>query len=216
MRNRLLWSLALATTAGGVLAGAAIAQRGGAPAAPAPQAAAAPKPPESAGRRPVPPEDAAAVAEFQKRLEAYVAVHKKAEGMLKPLPKEATPQQIDANQRALGELIVKLRPGARQGDIFTPGMQTIVKRLLARVFNGPQGKLLRASVMDENPVGTRITVNGRYPDDVPLSTMPPEVLQNLPELLEELEYRFVGDRLTLVDVHAHTIVDFVSNALPGA
>jgi hypothetical protein len=40
------------------------------------------------------------------------------------------------------------------------------------------------------------------------------VLQGLPALPEELEYRFIGNRLILMDVHAHLIADFVDNALP--
>jgi hypothetical protein len=46
--------------------------------------------------------------------------------------------------------------------------------------------------------------------------MPPEVLAILPELPEELQYRFVDRRLALVDNHAHIIVDFVDNALPSS
>ena len=59
-----------------------------------------------------------------------------------------------------------------------------------------------------------LTVNGRYPDTVPLSTVPPQVLQNLPTLPEDLEYRFVGRRLILLDTHAHTIADYMDRALP--
>jgi hypothetical protein len=66
--------------------------------------------------------------------------------------------------------------------------------------------------MDENPVGTAIQVNGRYPDTVPLSTMPPDVLAALPPLPEDMEYRFVGNRLILLDTKAHIIVDFVADA----
>ena len=44
--------------------------------------------------------------------------------------------------------------------------------------------------------------------------MPPQVLQTLPELTEDLEYRFIGDWLILLDTHAHVIADFIENALP--
>jgi hypothetical protein len=60
----------------------------------------------------------------------------------------------------------------------------------------------------------KIAVNQPYPDQIPLSTMPPQVLQWLPKLPEELEYRFVADRLILMDVHAHIIVDYIEGALP--
>jgi hypothetical protein len=68
--------------------------------------------------------------------------------------------------------------------------------------------------MDENPTGLNIAVNERYPDEVPLSTMPPEVLEFLPKMPEELEFRFVGRDLIIMDPHAHLIVDFVRNAIP--
>jgi len=36
----------------------------------------------------------------------------------------------------------------------------------------------------------------------------------LPKLPEDLEYRFIGDRLVLHDIHADTIVDVIENAFP--
>jgi hypothetical protein len=70
--------------------------------------------------------------------------------------------------------------------------------------------------MDENPGTMKLRVNTRYPDTVPLSTVPPQVLQGLPDLPEEMEYRFIGNGLILNDVHAHLIADFVEDALPHA
>jgi hypothetical protein len=90
----------------------------------------------------------------------------------------------------------------------------VIKRLLATIFGGPEGAELKASIMDENPVGVRLAVNGRYPDSVPISTVPPEVLQTLPKLAEDMEYRFIGDQLILLDTHAHVIADLIENALP--
>jgi hypothetical protein len=40
------------------------------------------------------------------------------------------------------------------------------------------------------------------------------VLQTLPKLTEDLEYRFIDDWLILLDVHAHVIADFIPDALP--
>jgi hypothetical protein len=71
--------------------------------------------------------------------------------------------------------------------------------------------------MDENPVtpaAIKLTVNSRYPDTVPLTTVPPQVLQTMPKLTEDLEYRFIGDALILLDVHAHVIADFIEDVLP--
>ena len=44
----------------------------------------------------------------------------------------------------------------------------------------------------------KLAVNSRYPDEVPLSTMPPQVLAMLPKLPDDLEYRFIGTRLILL------------------
>jgi hypothetical protein len=158
--------------------------------------------------------DAAALATMNDRLRAYVELHQKLERSLPKLPDNATPKQIDTNQRQLEALMRKTRSDAKQGDLFTPEAQPVIKRLLASVFGGPEGKQLKDSIMDENPVDVKVVVNGRYPDTVPVSTVPPQVLQTLPHLSEDMEYRFVGDRLVLVDVHAHTIADYIDDALP--
>ena len=154
---------------------------------------------------------------MNERLKEYVNLHMKLEQSLPKLPQEATPEQIDKNQRAFEHLIREARTTAKPGDIFTPEARPVIKRLLATVFGGPEGKQLKASIMDENPVdpvALKLTVNGRYPDTVPLTTIPPPVLQTLPQLTENLEYRFVGDWLILLDTHAHVIADFIDNALP--
>jgi hypothetical protein len=53
-----------------------------------------------------------------------------------------------------------------------------------------------------------LKVNARYPADAPLPTVPPNLLANLPQLPEDLEYRIIGRDLILRDVHANLIVDF--------
>jgi hypothetical protein len=184
------------------------------PAPPAPAAPAAPQPPAPTEGQPV-NADAKELETMLQRIDEYVKLHKELEDKLPKLSDEATPEDIDKNQRALARLIQEKRRGAKPGDIFTAEAQTVIKRLLARVFAGPDGAALRASIMDENPTGIKLTVNGRYPDAVPLSTVPPQVLQGLPKLPEEMEYRFINRHLILMDVHAHIVVDFVENALPN-
>jgi hypothetical protein len=166
---------------------------------------------------PLTPAEATALATMNDRLKEYIELHRKLEQSLPTVPKEATPEQIDANQRAFETLLRKARASAKPADIFTPEARPVIKRLLATIFGGPDGKQLLSSIMDENPVdpvALKLRVNGRYPDSVPLSTIPPPVLQTLPQLTEDLEYRFVGDWLILLDTHAHVIADFIDDALP--
>ena len=157
--------------------------------------------------------DARALADVQARIAAYVALHRKLEDTIFKLSKDSTPEEIDKHHRALAQLLQQARRGAKAGDIFTPPATTVIRRLLDSVFGGPDGAALRASIMDENPGLLKIKINGGYPDSIPLSTMPPQVLEGLPRLPDELEYRFLGDRLILMDVHARTIVDLIDKAL---
>jgi hypothetical protein len=172
-----------------------------------------PAPLPAAAAQPVNP-DAKALAGFLQRVNEYVALHQRLENSLPHLSKESSPQEIDTHQRALGQMLQRERRGAKPGDIFTPEAGAVIKRLLTKVFGGPDGPALKASIMDENPGIPDLKANQRYPDTVPLSTIPPQVLQGLPKLPEEMEFRFIGNTLILMDVHAHIIADLLPNAFP--
>jgi len=165
--------------------------------------------------RQAPSPDSPAAAEFVKRVDAYVTLHRKLEATLPARPDKPTPEQIDQAQRGLFTLLQSARSNARQGDLFTPAMTTFVKGVLAPLLEGPAGDRLRASLMDENVKELPLKVNQRYPDGIPLATMPPRLLKALPELPEQMEFRFVASQFVLLDTHAHLIVDFIPNALPA-
>jgi hypothetical protein len=186
------------------------------PAPPATNASPAEAPPTKRVVGPLSDADAAALATMNDRLKDYLALHTKLEATLPKLPPDATPIQIDANQRQFEALIRKTRAAAKQGDIFTPEAQPVIRRLVATVFGGPEGAALKKAITDESPErkGQPLVVNARYPDDVPVSTVPPQILQTLPKLTEDLEYRFVHDDLILLDSHAHVIADFIPNVFP--
>lgn len=161
--------------------------------------------------------DAKTMAEFTERTEAYAVLHRKVESGLTKRSDSSTPQEIDRHQREFATAMAAARAGAKQGDLFSPSMQAVARRLMERLFQNAQSRRqLRESVMDDNPPPSqvRVAVNARYPDAVPLSTMPPEVLKNLPPLPKEVEYRFVGDTLILLDPDAHIVADFVLRVLP--
>jgi hypothetical protein len=158
--------------------------------------------------------DAAAYDAFGKRVAAYVALQKKFTATLPTVPEKATPKQIDDYQRNLARLIMDARKGAKQGDVFGPDVPALIRKALAPLFKGPEGARVRAAIIDE-PHPVVPVVNSPYPDEVPLSTMPPDVLKALPKLEEGLEFRFVDRHLILLDVKAHVIVDVVPNAMPA-
>jgi hypothetical protein len=151
---------------------------------------------------------------FETRVKDYLGMREKLVAGLPKLPKQATPEQVDKNQRVLGELVRAERTQAQRADFFSPGVEGLVRRTLKAVLAGPGGKTIEDSIMDENPGVPNLKVNDRYPDSVPLSTMPPQVLEPLPKLAEDLEYRFIGKRLVLLDAQAHIILDFTNDVLP--
>lgn len=157
--------------------------------------------------------NAAVISAFMKRVDAYVAVHKKHEDTLPKLSKDATPQQIDQHQRALLTLMQEARKNARPGELLTPAMQRVIRNLLRPIFAGQAGLQIKNEILDKEYKGdVKVAVNGRYPDEVPISTMPPQVLEGLPKLPEELEYRFIQHTLILFDPHAHIIADYMVRA----
>jgi hypothetical protein len=166
------------------------------------------------GTAPLGPSEHQTAEAFEARVRVYRTLEQKLKATLPKLPKQATPEQVDENQRALGALIKSARSGAKRGELFTPDLEALVKKILATVLGGADGKTIKASIMDENPGVPNLSVNDRYPDAIPLSTMPPQVLKALPKLEEELEYRFIGERLVLMDARAHIIVDFTGDVLP--
>lgn len=159
-------------------------------------------------------DESQAVQDFEANLAKYLSLHRELETGLPVLPTKATPDQVDSNQRALSALIRTARPDAQQGDFFSPSMQALVARALASALAGSGNRASLDSITDDNPVLPGLAVNDRYPETLPLSTMPLEVLTALPRLEEGLEYRFAGDRLILMDTHANLIIDFTGNVLP--
>ena len=153
------------------------------------------------------------LSKFGNRVKTYVEQRNKLEDTLKDLPKQTDPASADRHQRALQKLVQTSRSSARQGDVFTTDMQQLVRRLLRPIFSGRSGRQIRDEIHDNEYKGNApLAVNARYPDEVPLSTVPPQVLQALPKLPGELEYRFIGTNLILFDPHAHIIVDYMDRA----
>jgi hypothetical protein len=156
--------------------------------------------------------DAAALATMTARVNAYRTLRQRIISDIGPLT-PGTPRDIDVYQRAIEARLRSERRGARQGDIFTLQSQPVIKRLLAAVFAQPDGQQILSSITDVTVSGVALSINGRYPDSAAVSTMPPQVLQTLPELGEGLQYRFVGGALILFDSHARIILDFILSVL---
>ena len=160
-------------------------------------------------------QDAQLILEFQKRVEAYLDVHKKADTSLKEVPNTAPREMVTAHQRALQRSIANARANAEQGDIFTQPIRAYFRRQITRALAGTDAADLRASIMEENPGPIQLRINGAFPGSVPMTTMPPQILAAMPKLPRELEFRFTGNRLILLDAHAQLVVDFMDDAIPN-
>jgi len=158
--------------------------------------------------------DAAAIADFLKRVEAYAALRQKVDGTLKEPARDGRPEAFADHEIEFARLMQKERPYAKAGDVFTKPMRNIIRRLLAGVFRGPAGREIKKSILDEETRHLTFKVNAQYPEGAPLSTMPLQILQGLPKLPEGLEYRFIGERMILLDSHARLIIDVIDRVFP--
>jgi hypothetical protein len=151
---------------------------------------------------------------YKQRVDAYVALHKKVESMLQEPSLDGRPEAVVEHQREFAKLMQKERPNAKAGDIVTKPMRNVIRRLLASVFRGPDGREVKRSILDTYTGNVILRVNWPYPDNAAYSSVPLAILQGLPPLPDALQYRFVGERLILLDPHARLVADIVEKAFP--
>ena len=149
-----------------------------------------------------------AFGDFSQRVEQYLKLRK-------ALPDVRTTkhqEEIVDRRQALAQAIRESRTGAKQGEIFTP---EISKQFLGVIRNTLQGSNVRKTIRQGDPVpGLHLSVNGAYPENLPLTTVPPTLLRRLPQLPERLAYRIVGHDFVLQDTEARLVIDFIPGALP--
>ena len=73
--------------------------------------------------------DALVLVDFQKRIDAYMAIHKAAAKDSLPIKETNNPAEIKAAQQALGAKIRAARADAKPGDILTPEIRNKFRRL---------------------------------------------------------------------------------------
>ena len=153
--------------------------------------------------------DTEALEEFTERVQEYVELRRKAGAGLPPRRVTRNPEEFRDAEEELAERIREVRANAQRGEIFVPPIESGVKRLM--ILEVDSATL--AAITEDNPGEFALEVNKKYPDGLPLSTVPPNVLKLLPRLAEGLEYRFVGRHLILRDTQANVIIDHIPYAL---
>jgi hypothetical protein len=160
--------------------------------------------------------DAAALAEFKARVDEYLAIHEEvAKGDAKPRETE-DPAKIAATKKALAGRVQAARVSAKAGDVFTPAVQPVFRRLLAPELKGEDGRDAKAVLKDDAPAPGTVPfkVNAKYPENQPLPSVPANLLLALPTLPAPLEYRIVGKHLLILDMAADLVVDYMLNVMP--
>jgi hypothetical protein len=159
------------------------------------------------------PEERVALAAFEQSVQDYVALQRRLSRLTPPLRVTADPLELLGAVNALGEAIRLERHTAQTGDIFTPAVANMFRRRIDHgLWDLDVVELMTEMEEDTEPCAPRAVVNGRFPWGSG-NAMWPSVLAALPELPEELEYRFVGADLVLIDVRANLVVDVLEGAL---
>jgi hypothetical protein len=153
---------------------------------------------------------------FADRIQEYIKMQKRMEDLLSTLKPTKDTAQIVEHQHALAAKIADARRDAHQGDIFTPEAAKRIRKIIHSEFHGHAGRFARKTIRQDDPskIMARLHVNNVFPEGIPLTTTPPDLLLKLPELPQELAYRFVGHDLTLVDINARLIVDLIEDVIP--
>lgn len=148
-------------------------------------------------------------ADFSARVQNYVDLRSRLEEGLPTLTVTEDVSEIRRVQRALAKKIQTARHGAHEGDIFSPAISAKFKEVLTLEMNSATW----AAIMDDNPGEFFHDINGIYPDDKPYSTVPGTILAALPPLPGDVEYRFLGRHLILLDIRANVILDQIPYAI---
>ncbi|MBC8028889.1 MAG: hypothetical protein H7Z16_02165 [Pyrinomonadaceae bacterium] len=158
--------------------------------------------------------DRRAVATFEGRAKAYVKLRNRIKSKLPKLSKDSTPEQIAAHKKAFEDAVRGARVGAKPGDIFTADAAEYLRRLIRTEFKGQDRGEVKETILEADTTGVPLKVNYPYPETKEVSTVPPTVLLKLPQLPREVNYRFVGRHMLLIDKDNGLILDYMLNALP--
>jgi hypothetical protein len=160
-------------------------------------------------------QEAAALAQFDKHVADYVALHRRLEGPIPPQQLSDDMRIVHAAVEALAKEIIASRRGARQGDLFTEEVARAFKTRIARCLPADELESILAEREPSDPVRVpALHANSRWPKGMPYNFVPPQLIKALPPLPPELQYRIVGRSLVLWDYHADLVVDYLPEAFP--
>jgi hypothetical protein len=156
---------------------------------------------------------AAGMYEFQQRLAAYLKLREELSQRLKPLSTTANAADLTARQEALAAALRTARRNARPGDLVPSAVAEQIVKTCTEDFHFRNPEVKRAA-LQEVPNVPRPAINRTYPEDEALATVPPLLLSKLPILPDNLQYRFFGRHIVILDGDTQIIIDYVANVVP--
>jgi hypothetical protein len=154
--------------------------------------------------------------QFVAATQSYASMHRRLETLLGPIEINSDMARIDRAVLALATAITAERPNAARGDFFSPALAGELRARIAAALaeDDLTANDLRAAEAGDgvDPSLVTLRVNGPFPWGYS-SGMFKCLIDALPPLPTELQYRIVGDTLVLIDVHASLIVDLLPSAL---
>jgi len=169
--------------------------------------------------------------EFYEEIQEYVRLRQKVvEKVPRPKP-DASADEVGAWEKAMTDTIIAYRKEAKQGEIFDRKVEAAFRRVIAREIAGPEGPNILKDMRSGNPKvegvpktsnprqevmtpAVVLSVNGRYPQGAPFSSVPGSLLLKLPQLPDQVRYRVVGRALILRDTEANIILDYILDIIP--
>ena len=151
--------------------------------------------------------------DFERRLQAYLDLRRALTDKLKPLTPTADAGDLATSQAALAKALQAARSRANPGDLIPPPVAVLIQRIVVEDFKRRSAAEERAT-FSEVPNAPRPVLNRTYPVDAALPTVPPLLLSRLPRLPDNLQYRFYGRHVVLLDGDVQIIVDYIPNVLP--
>ncbi len=154
-----------------------------------------------------------ALRDFQDRLQGYLDLRAEMARRLEPLSPTASAAELSARQEALAAALQTARQNAKQGDLIPPAAVTRIAAIVTADFKErtAAAELVTFSEVPDAPIPA---INRTYPAQEALATVPALLLKNLPPLPDNLQYRFFGRHLMILDGDVQIIVDYIPNVLP--
>jgi hypothetical protein len=148
------------------------------------------------------------------RLQAAQAAER-VPGKADPTPTAEASVRVRSNVLA-DAIATKLRPAAKQGDLFVPAVATAIRHDLDQAFSGLRRDLLLDALAEQNDTGRAQPAAGppRINTHTDAPRVPPVIGELLPPVPKQLEYAFLGRALLLRDVDAQLTLDYLPDAMP--